>query len=166
MKLADRVAAVTGAASGIGRALCPVLGREGARLILIDRDQYGLESLAEELTAAGICNTPATVDVTCRDELRQAIRSAASELGPVDLLVACAGITGVTLLDDLQVDQLEAIARSAQRNPALLDDDRTVLDHEIGGRVMDVMAAYPIAVRGLKRCSGTGQLRVGRFMHN
>jgi len=109
MKLNDRVAVLTGAAGGIGRALCHLLGRQGARLILIDRDTAGLESLAQELAAAGVRAAAATVDVTRRDELRQAIHSLASHLGPVDLLVACAGITGVTLLDDFDVEMIEAI---------------------------------------------------------
>ena len=111
MKLNDRVAVVTGAASGIGRALCPVLGGRGARLILIDRNREGLESLAAELADDGVVCRAATADVARRDDVCGAIRLLAAELGPVDLLVACAGITGVTLVDDLAVEELEAIAR-------------------------------------------------------
>jgi short-subunit dehydrogenase len=102
---------VTGAASGIGRALCPLLGREGARLVLIDRNAEGLGSLSAELTAAGIPNTTAVVDVTDRDALRAAIGAATARFGPVDLLVACAGITGVTLVDGLAADEVERLMR-------------------------------------------------------
>lgn len=111
MTMPGAVAVVTGAASGIGRALCPLLGREGARLVLIDRDGAGLESLAAELAKEGIAAASATVDVRERVTLRDAVRRLAAPWGPVDLLVACAGITGVTLVDDLTVDRLEAIAR-------------------------------------------------------
>jgi short-subunit dehydrogenase len=111
VKLNDCVAVVTGAASGIGRALCPLLGRKGARLVLVDRDCAGLDSLGAELADANIPFAAATVDVRQRAALGQAIRSSAADLGPVDLLVACAGITGVTLVDDLDVEQIEALMR-------------------------------------------------------
>lgn len=111
MTMRDQVAVVTGAASGIGRALCPLLGREGARLALIDRDAAGLESLGVELAKENIPATSAAVDVRERGALRDAIQRLAAPWGPVDLLVACAGVTGVTLVDDLAVDRLEAIAR-------------------------------------------------------
>jgi short-subunit dehydrogenase len=107
----DTVAVVTGAASGIGRALCPLLGREGARLVLIDRDAAGLESLAAELARDGIVAAAATVDVRQRAALAEAVRRLAAAWGPVDLLVACAGVTGVTLVDDLEVERVEAIVR-------------------------------------------------------
>jgi 3-oxoacyl-[acyl-carrier protein] reductase len=107
----DSVAVVTGAASGIGRALCPLLGRQGSRLILIDRDAAGLESLQAELAQSNILGKTATIDVCQRESLKNSIRSLSAELGPVDLLVACAGITGVTLVDDMDVDKLEALMR-------------------------------------------------------
>ncbi len=112
MKLDGQVAVVTGAASGIARALCGVLGAEGARLVLVDRNEDGLRSLSEELSEAGVQAVAATADVSDRDGLQAAIRGGAAELGPVDLLVACAGITGVTLVDDMDVELVERIVRT------------------------------------------------------
>ncbi len=109
MKLTHRVAVVTGAASGIGRAMAHVLAGEDARLILVDRDAPGVESLAKELTADGVRCVADAVDVRQREALRRSIRSMQTQLGPVDLLVACAGITGVTLVEELRVEQLQAI---------------------------------------------------------
>jgi short-subunit dehydrogenase len=111
MRLRNRVAVVTGAASGIGRALCPLLAQEGARLGLLDRNAEGLASLAEELRAKGVCCATASADVRDRRATREAIEALAGQLGPVDLLVACAGITGTTLVDDLAVEETEAILR-------------------------------------------------------
>lgn len=111
MNLANSVAVVTGAASGIGRALCSALGRQRSRLILIDCDATGLCRLADELAAADVPCAAAAADVCDRAALRQAIRAGSAKHGPVDLLVACAGITGVTLLDDLAIEQLEMMAR-------------------------------------------------------
>jgi len=111
VKLSNCVAAVTGAASGIGRALCTALGQHGARLIAVDRDAAGLDSLVEQFDGDGVGVATRAVDVRDCEELRRAIHSGAAELGPVDLLVACAGISDVTLVEDLAVGRLEEIAR-------------------------------------------------------
>ena len=111
MRLEERVTVVTGAASGIGRALCPLLGSNSARLILIDQDRAALASLAGELTAAGTGCATATVDVCDRRGLREAIQSRVCDLGPVDLLIACAGTGGATLVDQFDVERLAEIAR-------------------------------------------------------
>jgi short-subunit dehydrogenase len=95
----------------MGRALAPVLGDEGARVGLLDRNAEGLATLAAELEAAGVRCATAVADVSDRATVRTAIHSLAAQLGPVDLLVACAGITGVTLIDDLAIDETEAILR-------------------------------------------------------
>lgn len=57
--------------------------------------------------------------------------------------------------------QLEAIARAANSDPSILQGDRAGLNYEIGGRITDVMEAYPVVVDGLRKC---GQIKVGRFL--
>ncbi|MGH7172423.1 MAG: SDR family NAD(P)-dependent oxidoreductase [Gemmataceae bacterium] len=111
MTLHGKVAVVTGAASGMGRALCHELAREGVRLGLLDRNAEGLASLAEELRERGVPCGRAIADVSDRQAVRSAIHALVGELGPVDMLVACAGITGATFVDDLAVDQTETILR-------------------------------------------------------
>jgi NAD(P)-dependent dehydrogenase (short-subunit alcohol dehydrogenase family) len=104
-----RVALVTGAAGGIGRALCFQLGRQGARLGLVDRNGPGLEGLRGELKAAGIFSAAAVADVRVRDQTRAAVEAVAEELGSVDILVAGAGVCGLAAVDDLKVPHLEEI---------------------------------------------------------
>lgn len=111
MTLRGKVAVVTGAASGMGRALCPQLAREGVRLGLLDRNAEGLASLEEELRKQGTFCRLAVADVSDRQAIHSAFNALAAELGPVDVLVACAGITGATFVDDLAVEQTEAILR-------------------------------------------------------
>jgi short-subunit dehydrogenase len=111
MTLHGKVAIVTGAASGMGRALCRELAREGVRLGLLDRNTDGLASLAEELRANGTTCFQVAADVGDRRAVRAALADLAAALGTVDLLVACAGITGATLIDDLAIEQTEAILR-------------------------------------------------------
>jgi short-subunit dehydrogenase len=109
MDFRDRVILVTGAASGIGRALCRQLGPAGARLGLIDQDEAGLERVGAELQAAGVRTAWATTDVRKRQEVRSAVASLTDRLGPVDVVMPCAGVCGFEVVDDLNVSQVENI---------------------------------------------------------
>lgn len=84
----DRIALVTGAASGIGRATSLELARRRASLALVDIDASGLASVAEEARALGVHVRTHVVDVADAD----AIDALAREVGTIDLLVNNAGI--------------------------------------------------------------------------
>jgi short-subunit dehydrogenase len=109
MDFRERVVLVTGAAGGIGRALCRQLGAAGARLGLIDRDEAGLERFRCELETAGARAAVAVADVRKREEVRSAVAALTERLGPVDVLIPCAGVCGFEVVDDLNVPQVENI---------------------------------------------------------
>jgi short-subunit dehydrogenase len=111
MDFQDRVAVVTGAASGIGRALSWELGRAGACLALIDRDEVGLRRLHEELNRVGIRCAIAAVDVSDREAVRAAVGNLTDQLGPADILIPCAGVCGFDLVEQLDMDQIEKMIR-------------------------------------------------------
>src|SRR5262245_7693876 len=83
MKFRDRTAIVTGAASGIGRALASRLGREGVCVGLIDRDESGLETLRTELDGLGVRSASVVADVREREAVHAAVASLAGQLGTV-----------------------------------------------------------------------------------
>jgi len=89
--LTDRVAIVTGAAVGIGRATALALARFGAHLAVCDRDVDNMASLAIDIEAAGRKVVTATLDVRDCDAVREFVAAAAEQLGPVDVLVNNAG---------------------------------------------------------------------------
>jgi 3-oxoacyl-[acyl-carrier protein] reductase len=89
--LTDRVAIVTGAAVGIGRATALALARFGAHLAVCDRDVDNMASLATDIEAAGRKVVTATLDVRDGDAVREFVAAAAEQLGPVDVLVNNAG---------------------------------------------------------------------------
>jgi short-subunit dehydrogenase len=97
---------ITGAANGIGRATALELARNGVRMGLIDIDSTGLESLANELHDARATFVVATADVSRRWPLRQAVKEIEASIGPVDVLLACAGFGTLTLVPDLALDTL------------------------------------------------------------
>jgi NAD(P)-dependent dehydrogenase (short-subunit alcohol dehydrogenase family) len=88
-----KVVVVTGAAGGIGRALCFRFGLAGAHIAALDQDAAGIEALAQALTEAGIEATAQVCDVTDPDQCRETMRTVEERFGGVDLLINNAGIT-------------------------------------------------------------------------
>jgi NAD(P)-dependent dehydrogenase (short-subunit alcohol dehydrogenase family) len=87
--LKDRVTLVTGAASGIGRAVAQRFASEGAQVVAIDRDGAGLASLHGEADAID----PVTCDVTDHEGLGHAVRQTVDRYGGIDVLVNNAGFS-------------------------------------------------------------------------
>lgn len=86
------VTLITGAGSGIGRTLAQRLAREGHAIAAIDHREDGVRALAEELRAEQKPIAWALADVTHPDQLAQAVRDLETQLGPISLLIANAGI--------------------------------------------------------------------------
>lgn len=107
MDFRDRVVIITGAASGIGRALSHQLSSAGARLGLIDMNRAGLEQVCTELEPSKVRVATAVADVRKRDEVRSAVASVSESLGPAEVLIPCAGICGFETVEDLNVPQVE-----------------------------------------------------------
>ena len=107
MSFANQVAVVTGASSGIGWALAKRLAAEGCKVGLIARRRELLEKLYGEIAQAGGVAAFAAADVADRVQTRQAIHEVAGKLGPVDLLVANAGVGAPTSLDPVNIGDVE-----------------------------------------------------------
>ena len=104
-------ALVTGASSGIGRALALRLAREGARVGLVARSQDRLEALASEIRAASGQALVLPCDVADRGQAEAACHRALAELGPVDLLVNNAGYGRHRRFLDWEVEDIERMMR-------------------------------------------------------
>lgn len=109
--LKDRVAVVTGASSGIGLELARELARQGARVGLIARRVEKLEELATELRGRGANVAVAGADVGERDQVLAAVGQVRATLGPVDLMLANAGVGAPTLLEPFNVGDVEQMFR-------------------------------------------------------
>src|SRR5258708_35961060 len=107
MQPANQVAVVTGASSGIGYELAKVLARAGFRLGLIARRQANLEALAKDIKEAGGQCAVAAADVSRREQVQAAFSAIRSQLGPIDLLVANAGVGAPTLLEPVNIEAIE-----------------------------------------------------------
>ena len=90
--LATRVAVVTGAGSGIGKAIAHRLAAEGACVVVADMNTDSAQAVAEELGGPDRA-VPVSVDVTCEEQIAQAYQAAALAFGGADLVVNNAGIS-------------------------------------------------------------------------
>jgi short-subunit dehydrogenase len=111
VSFANRVAVVTGASSGIGLELARELARQGAQVGLIARRFDKLEELAAELRGKGATVVAAGADVGNREQVLAAVDAIRQELGPIDLMVANAGVGAPTLLEPFNVFDVEQMFR-------------------------------------------------------
>jgi 3-oxoacyl-[acyl-carrier protein] reductase len=149
-KLHGRVAIVTGAGKGIGRAVSELFAREGASLVLAGRDAAALEPLAAELTEASETGRAVAqvCDVTREDETRRLAERALDEFGQIDVLVNSAGGTG-------------PIETPCHEYPA--DEFRAILDLNVVGTFLPCKAAIPAMIEcrygRIVNIAGTSGLR-------
>jgi NAD(P)-dependent dehydrogenase (short-subunit alcohol dehydrogenase family) len=90
--LENHIAVVTGAASGIGRAIAAGFAREGAHMVLLDIDEKALAEAASEIRSAGGRADSLALDVTRREDCIAVAKQIADKVGQVSILVNNAGI--------------------------------------------------------------------------
>ena len=100
----DKVVAITGASSGIGKAVALLLARRGAKLVLAARGEKELAAVEAELRSAGGEASSLATDVTRREDVERLIEKARQDHGRLDVLVSSAGAMPIGPLDDLAVD--------------------------------------------------------------
>ena len=100
MKCKDKVALVTGAASGIGGRAAVRLAMEGAKLFLMDVNEAGLEKTAEEIRLLGGQAIACPCDVSSEIAVKAAVAQAVEAFGRIDILVNVAGVQITKLLVD------------------------------------------------------------------
>jgi len=108
-QLRDRVAVVTGAASGIGAALAVALARRGCHLALVDVNAGGIEATARAVEAEGRNASRHVVDVSDREAMRVLPERVVAEHGAVHVLVNNAGVTVDGTLEEVGWDDLDWI---------------------------------------------------------
>jgi NAD(P)-dependent dehydrogenase (short-subunit alcohol dehydrogenase family) len=124
--LPEQVVVVTGASSGLGRAVAHLAGARGARVVVTARGADGLDACAREIERAGGAALYVPADCTVQDEVAQVVEQALDRFGRIDTYVANAMVTVYAEVDELQPDEL-----------------RRVLDVNFLGQVYGYWAALP-----------------------
>ena len=112
MTFTDRVAIVTGASSGIGLTMALELAKRGSKVGLLARREDELRSLRDRIRTAGGTADYAVADISDRSATLAAIASLRSALGPVDLLIANAGVGSTNVRADLKMTEADRVIRT------------------------------------------------------
>ena len=107
--LKGKVAFITGAGRGIGKAVAVALANEGVNVGLLARTEEALQEVVKEVEALGVKAAYATVDVSSLEEVEQAIATLTSELGNADILINNAGIGKFESLLDMNPEEWKKI---------------------------------------------------------
>jgi len=141
MNLKDKVVLITGAGSGLGKALALAAGQVGAKVICAGRRTDKIQQTAEEVTKSGSVGTAMEMDVTDLKSVEKGLKMA-EKVGPIDILINNAGIiTGMKAVQDLPVEEWDKIMATNVRGPYLLM--RTILPGMIQrgfGRILNISA--------------------------
>lgn len=130
--LQGKVALITGAGSGLGRAAAKLLAACGARVGVVDRDASRVQEACAEIVAAGGAALALTADVTSRQQLEDAVATIDRTWGRLDIVCANAGINGTWA----PVDEMDP------------DDWDETLRVNLKGTFLTVRATVPLLKRG------------------
>lgn len=152
MRLADKVAIVTGGAQGQGAATVRRFVQEGARVVVGDIDDEAGAELAEELGPAVVFQH---LDVGSEDDWSDAVREV-SALGRVNILVNNAGVLSFSTINDIELSDYERVIRVNQTGPLL--GMRAVIPRmsEGGGSIINMSSVEGLAgIAGMVACTAS-----------
>lgn len=141
MNLKDKVVLITGAGSGLGKALAVAAGQVGAKVICAGRRKDKIQQTEDEVNKAGGRGTAVEMDVADLKSVEEGLKIA-EKVGPIDVLINNAGIiTGMKAVQDLPVEEWDKIMATNVRGPYLLI--RAILPGMIQrgfGRILNISA--------------------------
>ncbi len=149
--LAGKVAVVTGAASGIGRAVALSLAAEGAGVCVCDLNEEGARAAADQIRRAGRQAHGVRADVAHPDSVRSMIDETVAILGRLDILVNNAGLQHIAPIVEYPEDQWERLIRVMLTGTFLAT--KYALPHMIPrkwGRVVNVASAHGLVASPFK----------------
>jgi NAD(P)-dependent dehydrogenase (short-subunit alcohol dehydrogenase family) len=146
-RLDGKIAIVTGASRGIGRAISVALAAEGAMVVLSARSQPDLKTTADAVHRAGGQAIIVPVELTQEDSIKNLVKTVADQLGHLEILVNNAGITHSAPLETTRTEDLDRCWAVNARAPFLLCREALpLLRHAARGTIVNI--ASVVGVKG------------------
>ena len=140
--LSGRVAIVTGGAQGIGRAICEVLGRYGATVVVGDINLDSAEETARAIAEAGGKSVAAVVDVASENSVTRFYENVMGRTGRLDILVNNAGICRMVGILDIDVAEWDRIMAVNLRGTFLMSREAfRIMKEQRAGRIISIASA-------------------------
>ena len=156
--LAGRVALITGAASGIGRAIAGRFAREGAAVCLADVEEARGRAAAEEITRAGGRTRFEPADVSRAEDCARAVSETVAAFGALHVLVNSAGIIRRATVEELSEGEWDRVMAVNVKSVFLMS--RAALPHlaAAGGAIVNVASGWGLAAgpRAAAYCASKG----------
>jgi 3-oxoacyl-[acyl-carrier protein] reductase len=143
MSLSGRVAFVTGASQGIGRACALKLATAGAAVAIVARNQEKLNELADEIISAGGKATACVLDVTDEGQIKTSIKTVIAQFGKIDILVNNAGITRDQLVMRMKRADWDAVLQTNLTSAYLcIQQVASTMLKQRWGRIINIASVF------------------------
>ena len=149
MRLKNKVAVITGGASGIGRATVLKFVREGAKVVIADMNLAPAEGVVAEVEALGFAGAAIAVqtDVSVYADIAAAVARAVEVFGRLDVIFNNAGIAGGKALSDESIEALHAATAKFKEGFIASDGSRVVNEAEAAPLDADEVAQEQVSVK-------------------
>lgn len=104
MRLKDKVAIVTGGGGGLGEGICLCLAQEGAHVVVSDIDKQLADAVTVKVSEKGRKSLAIKTDVSKEDDVKELMDQTIKEMGDMDILVCCAGVSGYANRDTTSIN--------------------------------------------------------------
>ena len=168
MKLKGKVAFITGASGGIGGAIARLFAQEGADVGLASRSVDKLEAVAADVKKAGRKAVVSRCDLMKDQDVIDALRKTVKELGPIDILVNCAGVVAFEAVHETPDKSWDLCMQVNVKGPfvAIREVLPSMLEHKYGRiiNVASVSGKIGLAFRGAYAASKHALLGLNRAL--
>lgn len=136
MFLKNKVAVVTGASSGIGKAISKKLAENGCKVVLASRSREKLQKISDSLEAESIV---AQMDVASSESVTAAFKEIYSQVDHIDILVNCAGVMPLTYLKNRHLDEwLETIEVNVKGSLRCIHEVLPAMKEKKNGHIINI----------------------------
>ncbi len=138
-QLNDKVALVTGSAHGIGKAIAIGLAKQGANLVMADKDSAGLKAVENNILGLGVKVELVPTDVTKEPDIEALFSKTMDRFGRLDILVNNAGVFGGGPIDEMSTDTWDRVIATDLRGPFLCTRAAfRIMKKQGGGRIVNI----------------------------